>query len=409
MRHVPASMLPIALTCCAFIAPVFGATILNTTGSVTLSSAALQFGASAPSTGVYAGLNGTSVSSQFLPFAAAVPQFLSFVANPNQTINLNSISPGVSGAPNCFAPAASGQTCSPPGIPLNFINTNQGAAVQFTVTGTAVNNSTGAQTPITGVYTLQAAGVSYQQLLDDFISGKTLQTTYSAEFSSTAGAFQLSGGVSLNNTGIAFSQSQIPATAPGAFLVGPFGTGDFSPLAGTNGQTIDLGLLATNIANFLTFAADPGLSITLASLQDGAGNFAVCFNPAAVGQLCTPNLPGLSRLTFFNSASGSMAIFTMLGELHRLNSPTPTAVRGIYTTQFIGLTYQQLLEQVYSNGVPVTGQYSASFITEDSTVPEPATALLSCMGLAAIACARRRSRSRSRSRTSSATSRSSTA
>ncbi|MBK7929570.1 MAG: PEP-CTERM sorting domain-containing protein [Bryobacterales bacterium] len=399
MGHIPASMLHITLTCCAFVAPMFGATILNTTGSVTLSSAALQFGASAPSTGVYTGLNGTSVSAQFLPFAAPVPQFLSFVANPSQTVNLNSISPGVSGAPSCAAAAASGQTCSPPGIPLNFINTNQGAAVQFTVTGTAVNNATGGQTPITGVYTLQAAGVSYQQLLADFNSGKTLQTTYSAEFSSTAGAFHLSGGVSLSNTGIAFSQSQIAATAPGAFLVGPFGAGDFSPLAGTNGHTLDLGLLATNVANFLTFAADPGLSITLASLHDGAGSAAICFDPASPGQLCSPNLPGLSRLTFFNSASGAMVVFTMSGELHRLNSPTSTPVRGIYTTQFIGLTYQQLLDQVYLNGVPVTGQYSASFTTGDSAVPEPATALLLCMGLAVIACSRRHQLSRRKSGT----------
>lgn len=364
------------------------ASVLNITGSVTLSQTGMTFGASSQPTGVYTGMSGTLAIAQPVPLAGGpIPNFVIFQAAPNTSITLNSLSPGHFPAVSCGAAPATGQSCSPPGSPLNFVNTPGGASIQFTANGDAL--SLGASSPVTGVYTVQFPGVSYQQLLTSFSQGETLNSTYSAVFNSTAGTFGLTGDIALNSAAVFFGATKISAGTANTFLIGGGADGPFAGLSGTTGIIANLAINSANIANFMIFAVNPNLSLDLSTLDLNIFGGAECFLAPATSQQCS--LPG-SPLAFYNTNGGSVGLFTLDGVLNTLGGPQ--SVQGIFTTQFAGMSYQQLLQNMLT-GLSVTGEYSASFVagTGEAPIPEPASWSMLAIGTLALALRMRRNRS----------------
>ena len=121
------------------------------------------------------------------------------VATPDIALDLNKVLLGVNGSADCNLPAAAGQHCTPEGVPqlvnpanplglsvFNFANTQTGASVSFSITGTARRISTGETSTFTGVFTSNFIGTNYQALFAALNAGLTISTPYSATFIVTA-------------------------------------------------------------------------------------------------------------------------------------------------------------------------------------------------------------------------------
>jgi hypothetical protein len=365
-------------------APISGELDLQS-GGISLSSTGIDF-TSVLATGIFSGLNGTAITTADVPAGAPVnPTFITFDAAPAFSIASTSVSPGVFTSANCGAAPAIGQTCTPPGSPLNLVNTYNGVTASFTVQGTLIS-PTGAPTPITGVYTLQFADTNYQTLLATLAAGGTVTTTYSAEFLSSATSgdrLRFGGTVGVSSTTLDFSAKAIIGSAGGGFTVANTSTGTFSGLVGTSGTTIDLvgpPVGAVNIPNFLTLAADPALHGGLDFIWPGLFSAAQCAAAPALAQTCAlPNSP----LSFTNIAGGSIASFDIAGFFADLSDSA--AYKGLFSIQFAGLSYQQVLALISSGG-SVAGIYSASFDAgaPTPTIPEPASVWLLMLALSAL-------------------------
>jgi energy-converting hydrogenase Eha subunit E len=171
-----------------------------------------------------------------------------------------------------------------------------------------------------------------------------------------------------------------------AMVIAPT-SGAFIALPGTNAVQKDLNsaLQPTGVslllADFLTFAAAPTLSLDLTFIEPGVFGSASCAAVPAAGQVCTPTG---SPFNFVNLASGSSLSFAVSGTASDGVSDGPFT--GIYTAQFVGLSYQSVLA-TFANGGSVTTSYSGSF----EVVPEPGTfgLLGAALGLLALRARRR--------------------
>jgi hypothetical protein len=161
---------------------VVGTLELSTTGVEWLLAG--QGLVSLPSSGSFVGLQGTAATLTDLTFASPPPGvFLSFAAAPTLSLSVLSVPGGVFSSAACGAAPAAGQTCTPTGSPLSFVNFNAGgrlsSLVSFVVEGTATDASGSA--PITGIFTAQFAGLSYQSVLAALATG-SIVAGYSAAF-----------------------------------------------------------------------------------------------------------------------------------------------------------------------------------------------------------------------------------
>lgn len=117
------------------------------------------------------------------------------VATPDIALDLNKVLLGVNGPADCAVAPSPGQKCTPQGIPaltnpdnplglsvFNFQNTQTGATVSFSITGTARRISTGETSNFLGVFTANFIGTNYQALFQALNAGLTIQTPYSATF-----------------------------------------------------------------------------------------------------------------------------------------------------------------------------------------------------------------------------------
>lgn len=212
----------------------------------------------------------------------------------------------------------------------------------------------------------------------------------------------------LNTTGSAtVTEDQIDflplGGTTGEFTVDKFapGTGDFSGFNSEQGLIKDLMLPGDPVGvvfskpDFMTFVNYPNLSFELTFIEPGVSGIAECFLAAAVGQQCTP---AGSPFNLENTATGSTASFNVSGLVTDGNPGPASLFQGIFTTQFIGKSYQELLQTVFVDKESVTATYSAQFNVTAQTdvpeVPEPASMLLlgSCLfGFGLIAARRRKS------------------
>ncbi|HKE29549.1 MAG TPA: hypothetical protein VKB88_44670 [Bryobacteraceae bacterium] len=151
--------------------------------------------------------------------------------------------------------------------------------------------------------------------------------------------------------------------------------------------------------DFIDFTVAPGLpSLQINFIPMGNGGAAGCILPPAgtsPPQTCTPAIPGGSPITFVNNDVGgavtaSSATWTFSG----VTSDGLSTWNGVFTSQFVGQSYQAVLAQFASTG-SVTASYSANItVTPNATVPEPSGLLLGAGGfLCTLLCSRRRRRS----------------
>lgn len=164
----------------------------------------------------------------------------------------------------------------------------------------------------------------------------------------------------------------------GTFNILPGSTDSFAPLVGTQASVRDLNRnvvgvgTPTSYANFVTFAAQPGWSITLTTLLPGVFSSAACTAAPAAGQNCTPAVPGGSPFNLTNTTpTASTVSFTFLGTA--VDSATPnlvSTVQGVFTSQFSNMSYQAVLAQLAGGG-SVSNSDSASITV--TAIPEPGT------------------------------------
>jgi hypothetical protein len=179
--------------------------ILNITGSVAVTADALDFLPAAGGTGLFS-VDLFTQTGDFVPLAGTtgdisdldaatepvgVPinlmNFLTFNADPNLTFTLQLIRFGVFGAADCGAPAAAGQTCTPPGSQFNLSNlTSTSSTATFAVAGIVSDGSGDPISTFDGTFSTQFTNQNYQQVLETIGSGGTVQATYSANFIVTA-------------------------------------------------------------------------------------------------------------------------------------------------------------------------------------------------------------------------------
>jgi hypothetical protein len=254
-----------------------------------------SFSIGAGSTGIFGPLPGTSGTIKDLNLTAPAPlaQFMTFAAQPTLQVDLTSIPNGVGFLPNCFSPAAAGQTCTPvfPGLisglnptgtsPLNLVNTRTGSTASFSVTGTSLLS--GAAAPVTATFTTQFAGQSYQNVLATLAGGGSVSGSYSATVA-TVGA--PSSTLQVGQPVLGALPNIIDFFPPGPGLapvnVGATSTGAFTPLAGTPLILRDLNLAAlgvgtaTSLADFITLVADPTKRFDLELIHSSAGPVRRC-------------------------------------------------------------------------------------------------------------------------------------
>jgi hypothetical protein len=202
------------------------------------------------------------------------------------------------------------------------------------------------------------------------------------------GVLNTTGTATLSSGGISFLNNEL-------FINGPAGAqeGDFTSLAGSTGSIQNISPAtpgSVNVPNFVTFALDPNISITLAFIMPGFDGSAGCtVTPSAAGQICTPSGSPLNLQN--TSGSSSTGSFDVQGTEYDSLTGDSVAVTGVFTLPFSHQNYQQILATLAAGGSDTTsfaGQFSTDGpIIPGSPVPEPSTliALILAFGTMGIA------------------------
>ena len=169
----------------------------------------------------------------------------------------------------------------------------------------------------------------------------------------------------------------------------------FATLIGSLAFIMDIPLPPPDgILNEITFQTAPLLRFDVTSVNPGIFGSAQCALAPAVGQTCT--LPGspFNLFNLTNVGQGSTLSFELDGNFVDLSDgkADPTPYHGIFTAQFSGKSYQQVLPSMGTMD-GVTTSYSASFAP--SVIPEASSVVMLSAGLLALgAFGWRRSRHR---------------
>jgi len=224
-----------------------------------------------------------------------------------------------------------------------------------------------------------------------------LSVPLAARASLITGVLNFTGSATISSGSIAFDNGNV-------FNINPADTqtGSFATLGGTSGlidnitNTPDATGVPLDVADFITFAAAPNITITLTELLPGIDGAAGCADsPPAAGQVCTTDTPAESPLNLQNTSStSSTASFAILGvEVDSLTGDT-IPITGEFTLPFAVQNFQQLLATTGADGT-VTTSFSAQLATTSpgttGTVPEPGNLILMLAGIGMLGLARLRS------------------
>jgi len=207
------------------------------------------------------------------------------------------------------------------------------------------------------------AGVAQAQLVGSFNGAGSLQAS---------GASGVGQPVQLTFTPASNNLIAVP-TLNGIF-------GGIAP--GTTGtiQNIAVGTGAYNVPDFITI---DGFSFSLNFVVPGDFNDggACLFVPAAAGQTCTPpNTPfNLQNVSNGKGGLNTSASFSVNGFVTNPDGDS-FAYNGIFTSQFTGQSYQQLVAQI-DQGSTIPVSYSLTIDATSLATPEPATFALMGAGL----------------------------
>jgi hypothetical protein len=215
LKKIVLATLVLVLVYCG-ASPQVSADTLNITGSFSLSPTGVDFlpigtgvgtftvGDPLTQSGIFVPLAGTAGTARDLDFLGGnplnspfgYPNFLTFAAAPNLSLELNFISLGVFSQAQCGDAPAAGQSCTPsfqsligPENPagLSAFNLSNGTAnsstLSFDVRGIVVNTATGESTNFTGTFSSQFTS-NFQTLLATWAGppSGTVTSTYSATF-----------------------------------------------------------------------------------------------------------------------------------------------------------------------------------------------------------------------------------
>jgi hypothetical protein len=196
-----------------------------------------------------------------------------------------------------------------------------------------------------------------------------------------------------------------------ACTIPPAGKGDFAVSASTGSFTeynTTFGLIADinnatqplnalfSLMNFMTFDLNNDLSIELTFIPLGNDPAsATCQNLAHCTPqndlLMTPSNPlGLSAFNLDSNLSGTAATFGVIGIVHQPTGPDAN-LSGIFTAEFVGLNPQQTL-MLAEGGSNST--FSSNLSLTLTVTPEPASMLLTGIGLLVLGIIGRRVRVR---------------
>jgi PEP-CTERM motif len=200
-----------------------------------------------------------------------------------------------------------------------------------------------------------------------------------------SGTFQMNGIVTATPT--AFTWAGVGGSPADVFSLS-LGTGSFTTEDGTNtiqnlNNTTEPVGVPFPPQDFINFVVTPGLpALDVDFIPMGNGGAAGCSAPASgtvPPQTCTPPIPGGSPVTFQNNdvngtVTGSSATWTLSG----VTSDGLSTWNAVFTSQFVGQSYQQVLATFATVG-SVTASYSANVTV--SAIPEPTTLLLGGLGV----------------------------
>lgn len=161
---------------------------LHITGAFALSSAGIDFLPVGGSSGNFSVVHGTGSFASLIGSTGVVrdvavgaevqPSLLVFAADPALHFDSTALFPGVYGSASCFAPAAAGQTCSPPGVGANLTNLSATMSM-LSIAGTGNFVHMSDSTPYFATLTTQFASMSYQSVLETIAAGGTVYSSYS--------------------------------------------------------------------------------------------------------------------------------------------------------------------------------------------------------------------------------------
>jgi PEP-CTERM motif len=213
---------------------------------------------------------------------------------------------------------------------------------------------------------------------------------YSAQASPIFGTFNMTGTVTVTLTTISWTSDQGPGFAPDMFTLSA-AAGSFVGENGQNGianlnngtEPVDTGFPPQL---FITFDVLPGLpNLLINFVYSGDGGSADCGLPPAVGQTCTPLVPGGSPFTFKNDNPPSNIQSSAQWVFSGITSDGLSNWVGDFTSQF-GTSFQNVLA-AFAPGGPqfVTNSFSATITV--TPIPEPESASMMGIGLGLVGLA----------------------
>ena len=141
--------------------------------------------------------------------------------------------------------------------------------------------------------------------------------------------------------------------------------------------------------NFIDFLAAPTFPDLLVDfIPLGVFGSTDCTSAPAIGQTCTPPVPGGSPFSFTNTNNGTGGISSSVTfDFSGVTSDGLSTWSGIFTSQF-NVPFQTVLANLASNG-SITDSYSGSNLVI-TMVPEPGALTLMAVGLVLLAAGRLR-------------------